>query len=176
MATVRKHPSQMTVEELKERISEIDEELQGAGSSQRQKLEDELDDLQAVLKQRKKEQQNADVFGRSLSPKEQLVASLIAAEDSGDDLEAAIIRAKLRQASASNVDSRMAAAIGRSNEIIKTSNADVKDKQKAIARLQTDIRDNADTISRLQGQNTKLNQQIIVLERELSELKKPSKE
>lgn len=63
------------------------------------KIIDDQDDLRDVLEQRKKEQQNANAFGRSSeSSQEQLIEQLIAAEDANDEAEIKIVRAKLRRA------------------------------------------------------------------------------
>lgn len=100
--------------------------------------------------EREVEQLEGDIkdLGRSFAtPQERLIADLIVAEDAGDDVEVAIIRAKLKQSSASNVSGHQSLAIGRSSvkagrlrsdEIraeIRSLEAEIKDLQKELSRV-----------------------------------------
>lgn len=124
--------------------------------------EDDLADAEAVLKQRKKEQQNADAFGRS--SKSTLVSDLIAAEDNGDELEAAIVRAKIRKASASNVDSREALAVKGSVRATvrpgETSGLSDERELQLLEQNQSELKARADEINR----------EIAILQREYNQI------
>lgn len=111
--------------------------------------------------------------------KSTLVSDLITAEDNGDELEAAIIRAKIRKANASNADSREALAIKRSVRATvrpgetsgPSDERELQLYQEQIDELQKAMSENRDEISRLQSENTDLNKTIIALERRISTLK-----